>query len=144
VSQDVKMEPIRGWLLVNVARLAIYLACASFASAVTFAIDPSGGVGATGILLLTPYLFGIAAFFGLPGTVVWLWIVAHLSPEWSVVKRRLIAMATGPLIGIAWILFFGQDPDAYVPALIFGVVLPAGSGLVVKLRQAQPAAGLGL
>lgn len=137
-----KMEPIRGWLLVNVARLAIYLACASFASAVVFAIDPDGGVEATGIIVLTPYLFGIAAFVGLPGTVVWLWIVAHLSPEWSVLKRRVIAMATGPLIGIAWIFFFGQDPDAYVLALVFGVLLPAGCGLVVKLRQAQPVSGL--
>jgi hypothetical protein len=131
-------EPIRPWLLVNVARLAIYLTAAAFLTAVVFVVYEPGDhalESMEAVFGLTISFAALGALFGLPGTAVWLAILARLSPDASVLRRRLILVATGPpLIGIVWIVYF-SGLEAFPLALTHGLLLPAGSGLVVRLRR---------
>jgi hypothetical protein len=136
-------EPIRHWIGANFARLVIYLSVVSFVSAVVFVIfdfTAEGEVTPGAVIVWTGIIFFYGGLFALPGALLWLLIVSRLSPESSTRRRRTIAMlAAPPLIGIAWILIFGSLGDAagIAMALIYGVLLPAGSGLVVTLRRAR-------
>ena len=122
-------EPLVDWVLENLYRLFAYLFVASLliAALFTFGSDDSFATwfGA---------FFFVGGVYGIPGLVVWLVITANLPPEWSRLRRRVIAVATGPIIQILilrWLIQMGMRSWA----ILFGVVLPAGAGLVIRLRQ---------
>ena len=121
------IEPFLPWLGRNAIRLAVYLLIASVATALMLTLDPSDGVA------LSTVVFVGGGLYSLPGATIWILILSFLSPRASVRSRRTIAIVTAPLlIGIIWIfLFWDLSP---VLALIYGVLFPAGSGFVVRLR----------
>ena len=128
-----RLEALLPWVLINIASLSAYLLFASVATAILSAgTMPDFGVR---VVVDQSLLF----FFGagltcVPGTALWLIIVARLSPELSAKKRRIIAAAIAPpLIGLLFLLAF-IEARAYLLVLIYGVVLPAGSALVIRLR----------
>jgi hypothetical protein len=60
--------------------------------------------------------------------------VSRLSADVSTRRRRAIAVITAPpLIGIVWIVLFWPFTPVFV--LVYGVLFPAGSGLIVRLRE---------
>lgn len=113
----------------NAGRLTIYLAVTSICLGVLERVVPTDAAR-----------LGALAFFfaggagGIPGTAVWLVVVSLLPPEWSVGRRRGIALATSPLIQVFWLTVF-VSWDACSLAAIFGLLLPAGSAFVVRLRE---------
>jgi hypothetical protein len=137
-------EPLTPWLAVNAARLAIYLVIASFAS--------SAFLGLVGLLTTSVVMTGeefvgwgilslwVGGLGSLPGACVWLLIVSRLSATSSVRRRRMIAaLAAPPLIGIAWIVLFlfvaEEDAIGILLVSLYGVILPAGSAWVIRLRE---------
>jgi hypothetical protein len=141
-------EPFSPWLAVNAARLVIYLLIASFGSSAFLALLSVPLVGTAEAETVTVgSVFGFGLFSvlvgglgSLPGAIIWLLIVSRLSTTSSVRRRRTIAALTAPpLIGIAWIVLFSVlavDGDAfgYVLASLYGVIFPAGSAWVIRLR----------
>jgi hypothetical protein len=124
------------WTLVNFARLAVYLVVASVATSIVFG---SGGMRSDHRDLNEVFDWLVIYFFTgglacLPGTILWLIIVARLSPELSSRKRRLIAAAIAPpLIGLLLLMAFGEA-RGWLLALIYGVLFPAGSAVVFRPR----------
>ena len=137
-AEDIPKEPLLRWLGSNVLRLTIYLAVASFGvSFVTFKeLEPRED-----LLVATIVFFFYGGLLGIPGTLVWLFFVAKLPPEWSTVRRRVVAMATSPFIQVISLLLF-IEAHAYTAAAIFGSLLPAGAALVVRLRDRRPSSFL--
>jgi MFS family permease len=135
VGDDDPKEPLRRWMDSNVFRLVIYLALASFAAAVSSVI--ADDAGPTTLLGLTVIYFLYGGVFGIPGTIVWLLVVAIVPPEWSTLRRRAVALAISPAIQVIWLvslLSWGYE----LAALVFGLLLPAGSAFVVRLRVRLP------
>lgn len=89
------------------------------------------------LLGLTVIIFLYGGSFGIPGTIVWLVTVANLPPEWSTFRRRAFALAISPVVQVLWLvqlLAWGY----HLAALVFGLLLPAGSAFVVRLRGRMP------
>jgi hypothetical protein len=133
-AEDEVEEPLGPWMFANVLRLLIYLMVVSFFSA-AFLVSDYGNVGdAFGFGF---YLIVVGGIGCLPGTVVWLLIVARLSPGLPRTRGRAAAAIIAPFtIGLAWVLLLSSSGDApwLFFALWFGVLSPAGSSLVVRLR----------
>ncbi|MGH2681471.1 MAG: hypothetical protein ACRDG8_13520 [Actinomycetota bacterium] len=133
---DVPKEPLLRWFARNVLRLTVYLAVASFATALfsllrTEGSDPLGIPGLAGIY----FLYG--GYFGVPGTLVWLLVVVLLPPEWSPLRRRAVALAMSPIIQVIWLVWL-YSWGYFLAAAVFGLILPAGSAFVVRLRERRP------
>lgn len=127
------MEPLLPWLWQNVLRLAVYLLIASIASAVLFVI-PDPGFDAGDVVFLTLALFAGGSLYCLTGTVIWLLALSRPSPDLPIRRRKFAAILTAPpLIGLIWIIILWSIIP--VLAVWFGVILPAGAGLVVGLRE---------
>jgi hypothetical protein len=135
VVDDDPKEPLLRWMGINVFRLVIYVALASFAVAVSSVI--ADDAGPTTLLGLTVISFLYGGVFGIPGTIVWLLVVAIVPPEWSTLRRRAVALAISPVIQVIWLaslLSWGYE----LAALVVGLLLPAGSAFVVRLRERLP------
>jgi hypothetical protein len=132
-SEGEDIEPLLPWLWQNVLRLAFYLLIASIVSAVLFMVpDPAFEAG--DVVFLTLALFAGGGLYCLPGTAIWLVILSRLSPDVPIRRRKVIAILTAPLlVGLVWIVLLWS----LIPVLAgwFGVILPAGAGLVVRLRE---------
>jgi hypothetical protein len=129
IQTQAPKEPLVGWVLENLYRLFAYLFVASLLIAALFTFGNADsfatGVGA---------FFVVGGVYGIPGLILWLTITANLPPEWPRLRRRMIAVATGPIIQILilrWLILMGTRSWA----ILFGIVLPAGAGLVIRLRQ---------
>ena len=137
-------EPLLPWLLVNAARLFLYLVTASLVSTLVFVLfDPTFEQTPGEVISATLFLAFYGGLFCLPGAIVWLLMLSRLLPESSIRRRRVVAILSGPpLIGIIWLLFFvlvAEPPASYVMAAIYGALLPAGAGVVVRLRHREEA-----
>ena len=136
------IEPLVPWLWQNVLRLAFYLLIASLVSAVLFVfLDPAFEAG--DVVLVTLALFAGGGLYCLPGAAIWLVILSRLSPDVPIRRRKVIAILTAPLlIGLVWIVLLWS----LIPVLAgwFGVILPAGAGIVVRLRERSRAQVLDL
>ena len=136
-------EPVLPWVVGNVARLAVYLAFASFISAVGYGLlDPPrdffGVLFDVEILWWAYTFFIIGALAGVPGTILWLMALASLPPELPAKQRRILAIATSLLIQIVLLgVFLSQQ--AFALAVIFGILFPASAAFVVRLRERRPA-----
>jgi hypothetical protein len=130
-SEGEVIQPLLPWQ--NVLRLAVYLFGASMASAVLFlAFDPAFKAG--DVVFLTLALFAGGGLYCLPGTVIGLLVLSRLSPDLPIRRRKFAAILTAPLlIGLVWIVLLWSFIP--VPAVWFGVILPAGAGIVVRLRE---------
>jgi hypothetical protein len=140
LADDTPKEPLVRWFAVNLVRLTIYLALASFGVAlvgVLTEVAPGAPTARDFLLFETVLLFLSGGLYGIPGTLVWLLLVAALPPEWSSLRRRAAALAMSPIIQVIWLVWF-ISAHAYLAAAIFGVFLPAGSALVVRLRGRAP------
>jgi hypothetical protein len=129
-------EPLLPWLGVNVLRLTLYLALVSVvvASAAVLTGDP---LFSDALFEEAAVTFFLAGLVGIPGTCVWLLLVAMIPPGWSTIRRRSIAVVISPIIQIVLLLAF-ISWGAYDLATVFGVLLPAGSAFVVRLRERRP------
>jgi hypothetical protein len=132
-ADEVPLEPFLRWVGANVLRLTTYLAVASVCTAAVLTSDfrPSSREE---VVATAGYTFLAGGVLGIPGTILWLVLVSQLPPEWSVRDRRVVAALASPLIQIV-ILGVFLSTGADVLALIFGILLPAGSSLVVRLRE---------
>lgn len=133
-ADDTPKEPLLRWLGINVLRLVIYLGAASFAASVFYVLTSEGPDPLLGLAVIY-FLYG--GYLGIPGTLVWLLVVAMLPPEWSKLRRRTVAVAMSPIIQVillAWLLSWRY----FVVAAIFGLLLPAGSAIVVRFRDRRP------
>jgi hypothetical protein len=135
VADDTPKEPLLRWLATNVARLAIYLALASSGMAVYSLLAEDGGPETVVGLTVIYFLYG--GYFGIPGTIVWLVAVANLPPEWSTFRRRACALAISPIIQVLWLVWL-LSWGYHLAALVIGLLLPAGSAFVVRLRERLP------
>lgn len=140
-----KAEPPFPWVLVNLFRLAAYLLAASLVSGIAAALTDEYAGGVVGRAQALAEYTGLYFFYGglycLPALVAWLVILARLPLAWSGLMRRLVAIATAPLVGVILLLMFiPSELDA--TALIYGFLLPLGSGFVVRLRRPWPVAVL--
>jgi hypothetical protein len=81
------------------------------------------------------FLYG--GYFGVPGTLVWLLVVAQLPPEWSPIRRRVVALAISPVIQVIWLVWL-YSWGYFLAAAVFGLILPAGSAFVVRVRGRRP------
>jgi hypothetical protein len=135
-ADEVPKEPFLRWAGINVLRLTIYLAAASVGTAAVlvsgFESDRWEEVVAT-----AGYTFLAGGLLGIPGTIVWLLLVSRLPPEWSARVRRLFAFIASPSIQVV-LLGLLLSEKAYAWAVIFGILLPAGSAFVVRLRGRSP------
>ena len=135
-EQGERLEALLPWALVNVARLGAYLLVASVATSLVLG---SGGMRIADRSVNEIFDWSVIYFFYgglacLPGTALWLIIVARLSPELPRNKRRLISAAIAPpLIGLLFLLAF-VAARGWLLALIYGILLPAGSALVIRPR----------
>jgi hypothetical protein len=132
-SEGEVVEPLVPWLWQNVLRLAVYLLIASIVSAVLFVV-PEPAFVAGDVVFLTIGLFAGGGLYCLPGAAIWLVILSRVSPDVPIRRRKVIAILTAPpLVGLVWIvLLWSLIP---VLAVWFGVILPAGAGIVVRLRE---------
>jgi hypothetical protein len=89
------------------------------------------------LLFETVLFFLVGGLYGIPGTLLWLLLVAAFPPEWSTLRRRAAALTMSPIIQVIWLTWFISE-HAYLAAAIFGLFLPAGSALVVRLRGRAP------
>lgn len=127
-------EPLINWLLPNVYRMFLYhtVVCLGIAAAFTwkdFSLDR---------YLEAFYLYWtFGGVLGLPGMAVWLGFNAVVPVTWSGAWRRAVAIATSPLIQ-AWWLWAFLSLELVEPAILFGIVLPAGAGSVIRLRGRTP------
>jgi hypothetical protein len=132
-SEGEVIEPLLPWLWQNVLRLAVYLLIASIVSALFFVVaDPAFEAG--DVVFLTLALFAGGGLYCLPGTVIWLLVLSRLSLDLPIRRRKFAAILTAPpLIGLVWIVVLWS----FIPELAFwfGVILPAGAGIVVRLRE---------
>jgi hypothetical protein len=132
------LEPAVPWILTNLVRLTIYLAIASLVSGAVFAISDEPDRLVQTILGNFLLLFLSGGSLCLPGLGIWLLILASLLPRSPRARQRPLAVATAPLIGAFWLIFF-LSGDLYLHALVFGVLWPLGAGFVVLLRgHAEP------
>lgn len=133
---DVPKEPLLRWFGINVLRLTLYLAVGSFAGSVFSLLTTEGSdpLGIPGLAVIYA-LYG--GYFGVPGTLVWLLVVALLPPEWSPLRRRAVALAMSPIIQVIWLVWL-YSWGYFLAAAVFGLILPAGSALVVRLRERKP------
>ena len=136
VADEVPLEPFLRWVGSNVVRLSIYLAAASVGTAAVLTSDFLPYTWEE-VLATAGYTFLAGGILGIPGTVLWLVLTSQLPPEWSARDRRVVAALASPLIQIILLGVF-LSGDAHVLALIFGIFLPAGSSLVVRLRERRP------
>jgi hypothetical protein len=123
----------------------LYLVIACLAVGVYFALASGGRPQEHGYGSRTEEILVNAAFalieggaFCAPGAAVWLLAISRYPPSWSPQRRRMVAVATTPVIGAYWILLFGfgdADLRSWWFALLFGIVLPLGSGFVVRWRR---------
>ena len=134
-SGEVPKEPLLRWLGVNVIRLTLYLALASLVVAST-ALFTGDALFGDDVFEEATVLF-LAGLVGIPGTCVWLLLVAKIPPGWSTIRRRALAVAMSPIIQIFWLVAF-ISWGAYGLAIVFGLLLPAGSASVVRLRELRP------
>ena len=88
---------------------------------------------------LTVYFAFVGGFLGIPGAIGWLLIVASLPPEWSTLRRRAVALALSPLIQVTLLVFFFSSGYLWAAAMV-GLLLPAGSAFVIRLRVRTPSA----
>lgn len=128
---EVPKEPLLRWLAINVARLVVYLALASIAAALYSVLEAEGPDPLLGLAALY-FLYG--GYFGVPGSIVWLLVLAMLPPEWSALRRRVVAVAASPIIQIIWLLWL-LSWGYFAAAAAFCLMLPAGSAFVVRLRE---------
>jgi hypothetical protein len=102
-------------------------------SAVLFVVpDPAFEAG--DVVFLTLALFAGGGLYCLPGTAIWLVILSRLSTDVPIRCRKVIAILTAPLlVGLVWIVVLWS----LIPVLAawFGVILPAGAGFIVRLRE---------
>jgi hypothetical protein len=135
-ADETPKEPLLRWVGINVLRLTTYLAAASVGTAAVlvsgFAPDTWEEVVAT-----AGYTFLAGGVLGIPGTIVWLLLVSQLPPEWSARDRRVFALIASPSIQIVLLSLFLSE-KAYALAVIFGILLPAGSAFVIRLRSRRP------
>lgn len=132
-SEGEVVEPLVPWLWQNVLRLAVYLLIASIVSAVLFVV-PEPAFEAGDVVFLTVGLFAGGGLYSLPGAAIWLVILSHVSPDVPIRRRKVIATLSAPLlVGLVWIVLLGS----LIPVLAvwFGVILPAGAGIVVRPRE---------
>jgi len=131
----VPKEPFLRWVASNIVRLTVYLALASFSIAVYAVLKEDGGPATLLGLSVLYFLYG--AVFGIPGTIGWLLAVAFFPPEWSMRRRRAMAVAMSPLIQLIWLVelvTWGYG----IAAAVVGLLLPAGSAFVVRFRERKP------
>jgi hypothetical protein len=137
---EVPKEPLLRWFGINVLRLTVYLALASFGVelvGVLTEVAPAAPTARDILLFETVLFFLVGGLYGIPGTLLWLLLVAALPPEWSTLRRRAAALTMSPIIQVIWLTWFISE-HAYLAAAIFGLFLPAGSALVVRLRGRAP------
>jgi hypothetical protein len=141
-SEGEVIEPLLPWLWQNVLRLAFYLLIASIVSAVLLVV-PEPAFEAGDVVFLTLALFAGGGLYCLPGAAIWLVILSRQSPDVPIRRRKVIAILTAPLlVGLVWIVLLWS----LIPVLAgwFGVILPAGAGIVVRLRERSRAPSLDL
>ena len=141
-SEGEVIEPLSPWLWQNVLRLAAYLLSASIVSAVLLVVpDPAFEAG--GVVWVTLALFTGGGLYCLPGAAIWLVILSRVSPDVPIRRRKVIAILTAPpLVGLVWIvLLWSFNP---MLAVWFGVILPAGAGIFVRLRERSRAPSVDL
>ena len=134
-------EALRPWVRRNVARLGLYLLVASGLTAV-FIVAALGIFSVPGLVYVWFTVFLAGGLFCLPGMCVWLVVIARLPLDSTTVVRRTIAVGSGVIIGVPWQIAFARI--SWGAVAIWGVLLPMGSGLVVRFRGwsdavAQPA-----
>ncbi len=134
VADEVPLEPFLRWVGSNVLRLSVYLAAASVGTAAVLTSDFFLPYTWEEVVATAGYTFLAGGILGIPGTVLWLVLVSQLPPEWSARDRRMVAALASPMIQIVFLGVF-LSGGARVLALIFGILLPAGSSLVVRLRE---------
>ena len=103
-------------------------------------LDPAFEAG--DVVWVTLALFAGGGLDCLPGAAIWLVILSRLSPDVPILRRKVIAILTAPLlVGLVWIVLLWS----LIPVLAgwFGV-LPAGAGIVVRLRERSRAPVLDL
>jgi len=146
VADASRPEPAGRWWFGNLLRLIAYLALASGAAGLVAALVPATRVGSEAVVRFNgtaSLLFVYGCILCLPGTVVWMFVLSRLPTTWTSRKRRTIALLTTPLIGglvVGATLPLDTDPSSgrFILAFVFGVLLPAGSAFVVRLREGSP------
>jgi hypothetical protein len=133
VADEVPLEPFLRWVGTNVLRLTIYLAVASVGTALVLTSDVLPYTWEE-VVATAGFTFLAGGLLGIPGTILWLVLVSQLPPEWSARDRRVVAALASPSIQVVFLGLF-LSSGAHVLALIFGILLPAGSSLVVRLRE---------
>src|SRR5918996_1140090 len=138
VETRLEKEPLQPWVWANIGRLAVYLLVASLGAGIYGAFtDSPSGIGIIRFLGLTAvntgFFFVVGGLGCLPGLAVWLVVLAHLPLTWPSLMRRIVSVATAPLVGAIWLVTFIAS-EWYPLALIFGLLLPLGAGFVVRLR----------
>jgi hypothetical protein len=146
MSRTPGLEPAGWWIVTNLARLAAYVAAACIATGIVAVVVPTfGSPPLENAAVATILLFSYGAIFCLPGTFIWLFVVGSLPISGTTRRRRTIALVTTPLIGgflFAGLLTSGGTEPVWTVsfALIYGLLLPAGSAFVIRLRgEARPA-----
>ena len=134
--------------MANVLLLTLYLAAACLALAVISVLSHGGRFqgypySSRTKEILARTLFGITAGGAccVPGAVFWLFAVGRYPTTWSRRRRRVVALATTPIVGIFWILalcVLWVPTESWPDPLIFGILLPLGSGFVVRFRGGAP------
>jgi hypothetical protein len=137
LADETPKEPLLRWFGLNVLRLAIYLVIASLGTAAALVLPNTAPDSFEEVAATAAYTFLAGGLLGIPGTILWLLFVAGMPPEWPVRHRRAFAVIASPSIQIVLLgLFLSQQ--AYALAVIFGILLPAGSAFVVRLRGRRP------
>jgi hypothetical protein len=131
-------EPLRHWRMANLLRLTLYFLVACLVVGVFYALASDGQPlrDRTGEIVGNAVLVTIYGGAGCAlGAIVWLHAISIYPAMWSRRRRRVVALATTPIIGAYWTFFFVFGVGgirSWSSALFFGIVLPLGSGLVVR------------
>lgn len=136
-ADDIPKEPLLRWAGINALRLTIYLALASLGTAAALVLPNGASDTWEEVAATAGYAFLVGGLLGIPGTVLWLLWVSQMPPEWSARDRRVYAALASPLIQVVLLGAF-LSSGAHALALVFGLLLPAGSSLVVRLRERRP------
>lgn len=125
-----RREPFLDWLLPNLFRLYAY----HFIVTIGLGAVLSFFYGFEAVMPIASMMWMVGGFFAIPGMLVWLSLVSLLPTTWHPLVRRGLAVATGPVIEV--ILLYGfLAASMYELALLFGIVLPACAGFVIRLRR---------
>ena len=120
------------WIGVNVGLFAGVLLVALLASGL---IERATGDEPPGVVGRVLFAWGIILGALLPGIALYLLAVAFLPGRWSALRRRLVAIALGPIVFlIPWIEAISSQEG-----LLFLAGASLVPGLVVRLRGTEEA-----